>query len=288
MVLRATWRALGPQRLPPLPTTALHGALGHVFKRLSCIEPARTVCDGCPQATTCAYPLHFEPAAQDGAGGVTNRAPSPWIISPELPLASSPSLELADGEALAVRLTLLGSAITQRALFQAAFVEAGREGLGIEGAGIEGKPGGRRPELRLERFEVVAPPARPVPASVRLTFVTPVRLTSEGKVSRDIDADLLWSSLNRRATLLSRYWGTSTAAAPLTSAPFEVKAVALRQVAVRRYSSRQQSHMTWPGLMGEVSLAGAGLGEAWPLLCWGEQVQVGKGVTFGFGRYRLD
>ena len=39
--------------------------------------------------------------------------------------------------------------------------------------------------------------------------------------------------------------------------------------------------------MGRLTWRGESLMELWPLLCFGERVQVGKGAALGFGRYRL-
>jgi CRISPR/Cas system endoribonuclease Cas6 (RAMP superfamily) len=44
--------------------------------------------------------------------------------------------------------------------------------------------------------------------------------------------------------------------------------------------------MTWPGLVGTLSLAGPGLATAWPLLQFAEAVGLGKATTFGFGQVR--
>ena len=54
---------------------------------------------------------------------------------------------------------------------------------------------------------------------------------------------------------------------------------------VRRYSARQGRAMEWPGVIGRLRWRGPAVKELWPLLRFGEMVQIGKGATLGFGRY---
>jgi len=75
--------------------------------------------------------------------------------------------------------------------------------------------------------------------------------------------------------------------APRSPAELRQHVADLRRVHVTRYSARQRQRMTWPGLMGRVAWHGPALPAIWPLLRFGEQVQVGKGTALGFGRYRL-
>ena len=58
-----------------------------------------------------------------------------------------------------------------------------------------------------------------------------------------------------------------------------------RLVHVRRYSARQGRAMEWPGVIGRLRWRGPAVKELWPLLRFGEMVQIGKGATLGFGRY---
>jgi hypothetical protein len=61
---------------------------------------------------------------------------------------------------------------------------------------------------------------------------------------------------------------------------------ATRLVHVRRFSSRQGQKMDLPGVIGHFWWrGGSALDGLWPLLRFGELVQVGKGAALGFGRY---
>jgi CRISPR/Cas system endoribonuclease Cas6 (RAMP superfamily) len=54
-----------------------------------------------------------------------------------------------------------------------------------------------------------------------------------------------------------------------------------------RYSARQGRRIEWTGLVGP-AIYEADLAPLWPYLVLGQWVHVGKGVTFGLGRYRLE
>lgn len=77
-----------------------------------------------------------------------------------------------------------------------------------------------------------------------------------------------------------------TAVADL-AAGIAVEETGLRRVHITRYSARQRQRMQWPGLMGPMRWRGGALQDLWPLLRFGELVQVGKGAALGFGRYQI-
>lgn len=286
LVLSARFVALAPQRLPPIPTTALHGALGGVLKELCCVEPLRKTCVGCPQlSSACGFPTLFHPPGRPGAGeGVTDHAPPPLVFAPERFEPHAPYLRLCRGDAIDLRVVLIGPAALQRGLVVAALRDAARGGLGIDDTG-----GPRRPALELAGVEVLGtqgggtPPAR-----ASLDLLTPLRLVREGHVSGRIDADLLWRTALRRADTLARLYGKG----PIhdgrqQAAPFSITQASTRVVRVQRYSSRQQRRMQWPGVMGRLSVEGPELPAAWQVLQFIERVQLGKGTAFGLGRIRL-
>jgi len=54
-----------------------------------------------------------------------------------------------------------------------------------------------------------------------------------------------------------------------------------------RYSSRQETRMRLGGLVGEVEFEGE-LAEFLPYLFLGELIHLGKGTSFGLGRYGVE
>lgn len=279
------FRAARPQRLPPLPTTAFHGTLGHALRDIACLAPQRKDCPGCPHLPLCPYAVLFEPRpAPDAGKGVTNRAPPPIVIAPEAPAIDREPLVLQQGDRLGVRLSLVGSLVGQHyALVATAMRKAGARGIGLPLDGSR-RP---RPPLVLEEVERVEDLALPAsPARLRLRFVTPVRVKHDRTIRRDLDAPSLWSALTRRAALLSRLYGAGPIDLP-AEPPFRVTSSDLRVVGVRRYSTRQRQRIDMPGLVGPVEIEGdlAGIG---PLLRFAERVQIGKATTFGLGRFAIE
>jgi hypothetical protein len=288
--LRATLVGREDQRLPALPTTALHGALARALYADVCIYPERPTCENCPRLLDCPYPALFEPVAPTEAGeGVTDRAPPALVMAPERTGFPAPFLALRRGERLRFTLTLIGErARACRTLLVAALRGACREGLGVR---AQPSQRGERPRLYLERVETreVSPAAGGAPLA-RLVLRTPLRLKERGRISGHVTSALLWRSLLRRADILCRLYGSGPLAASDDGMPvpsFKVTAERVEVVPVRRYSSRQGRSMVWPGLMGVLDVAGPGVVQAWPLLAFCERVHVGKATSFGFGRYVL-
>jgi hypothetical protein len=291
--LVAGFQAEEDQLLPPLPTTAVHGALGKALKSLVCTYPERTACAGCPRAGACAYPELLEPPATlCEAPGVTTHAPAALVIAPMDamdPEGMPGATRLVAGDELRVRVTLVGErARAHRALVETALEQVAEWGLGVY---PRGDRVAFRPRLRLARIEAVYPRHRPPPSDrqVVVSLRTPLRLKARGKLQGSVDGRLFWREVVHRADLLARaHGGGAIDRAELPVAPFETRASTLRVVEVRRYSTRQGCAMVWPGLLGEIEIAGDALAEAWPLLMFGVRVQIGKGTSFGFGAYALE
>jgi len=271
------------QGVPPLPTTALHGALGHTLRRMACLQEHRQACPGCPLLGECAYVELFEPPAPPGGGGgVTDRAPPPLVIAPERTAFGAASMSLKPGDRLDFRIVLIGErAARHAALVRIAVGEAIWPGLGSHAASNQD-----REALRLDAFTLLDAQPEEAPAAAVIELLTPLRMKSGSGFARELEAGLFWRTLVRRAETLAALYGQPLEGVPAEPG-FAVAATKIRNVRVERSSSRQQARMTWDGLVGSARLEGPGLADAWPLLRFGERVQVGKGTSFGCGRYRL-
>ncbi len=280
VVLQAEWRAERAQRLAPMPTTSLHGALGHAIRDLACRTPSRRGCDGCRHRGECSYAILFEPEGSHEHGeGVHGRAPPPLVLRPLDMSPGAPCHELAAGGVLRARVGLIGeAAIAQEALVKASLARVGRVGL----ARAQGET---RPPLALESVARQQPSgARPRSGLWRIRFVTPLRLTEDGKPAARITASLLWKSIVRRADTLSRRYGKGALPLDPGECPWRQRASEQRPVRVRRYSSRQGQRMEWPAVMGWIDVDG----EAGELAEHATRVQVGKGTGFGFGGVEVE
>lgn len=281
--LRLTFRTPEAVELPCLPTVAFHSVFGSALRAVCCEMPEQTPCSGCGSSRRCAYPLLFEPEGALGMGeGVTNRAPPPVVIAPEEPVLSSAPVLLAAGARIRIRMTLIGAAaLAHERLALRAMA------LGCEG-GLGRVLGPRKDYVPMELEDASPIPVATVeaPAACRLELVSPLRLKSEGKIRPEPTASALLGGLIRRADVLARTHG----AAPAPPAPaldgVRLVGTDLRVIDVRRWSARQRRAMLLPGVIGRLELEGA-LAPVWDWLAFGERVQLGKGTSLGFGRYRL-
>ncbi len=150
-----------------------------------------------------------------------------------------------------------------------------------------GKEGSlKRPHLRFF-------PLRPsrYRGGVAFTFLTPTRIKFNGRFILDLDFHHLVRNLLRRVWNLSYFHCGKTL-------DIDFKALIEKAEKVRtvkrdlswfdweRYSARQDSRMKLGGFVGSVVFEGD-LGEFMPFLELGEIVHVGKGTSFGLGRYEM-
>jgi CRISPR-associated endoribonuclease Cas6 len=212
--------------------------------------------------------------------------------------------------------TLIGRAIEDLALLVVALRKAAEGGIGRAAMQAPENPAARHARAELARIisedgsEVIfdaadqqlractprdlPPPSRPKTDRVIIRFITPLRLKRDGHVcGRPRPADLALA-LARRANTLAALYGGSTepadeAAVEQAAGKLEVEDFATRLVHVRRFSARQGQKMDLPGVIGYFRWhGGSALEELWPLLRFGELVQVGKGAALGFGRYVVE
>jgi hypothetical protein len=290
-VLQCVFKALDMGEVPPLPTTALHGAVGWALWKRVCASQGMESCNGCPVEQRCAYPRLFEPVRPEGRAvlpGAVREVPRPLVVAPGSPFLPTGEkfVKLRAGDTVIFRVSLIGQAAADGRTIADLMAAAGQQGLGSHD--------GTRCRLRLEEAIDVACPddeaeAKTLPHSCRLDFVTPLRLKAGGRIVSRLEARPFVSALARRAEALAAMYGERW------ESPLDEKEISrdldldadMHVVSVPRYSARQGRRMVWPGLVGAVTLAGPTLPALWPLLRFCERVQVGKNTTFGFGRYLI-
>jgi CRISPR-associated endoribonuclease Cas6 len=316
--LRVEFRAREPQLLPAFLGSALHGAVGRALWKTVCVFPRRHQCTGCPLVSRCAYPALFAtsvPAAVELESlRIGEQAPRPLALSPEdgWTRPSGHPRRVDRGAIIPFRVTLIGPAIDDLALLVLALRRAAEDGIG---KCIQPPENPTRSHARAELVRITAKdesetifdeadqrlrPATPSVLSlsrdaqidrVGIRLITPLRLKRDGQVcGRPRPADFALA-LARRANALAALYGVGgkpadEAAVERAANSFEVEDFTTRLLHVRRYSARQGRKMDWPGVIGYFQWRGAPiLEELWPLLRFGELVQVGKGTALGFGRY---
>jgi len=296
-----------PARLPAYAGSAWRGLLGHSLRRTVCVTRQPT-CDGCLLTGTCAYSVFFEspPPTSDSAQRYT-AVPHPFVLDVE----ATPARDLPSGQPLALGITLIGPAIELLPYLIQTVERAGLRGIGRSGGRFALREVAAEPRLGSDSWErvydaasrsytritgvaPVAPvaPARPAP-SVALAFQTPLRIKRRGQFvgARDFTAADFLRNLHARLSNLARFYGGTSddsAWSPNSDDPPHMSAATLTWCDWTRFSSRQNTTMQMGGLLGTIVLAGTGLAAHWPALWLGQWTHVGKGTSFGLGKYRID
>ncbi len=298
--------ATEPVRLPHYPGSAWRGLLGHSLRRTVCVTRQPT-CEGCLLAGTCAYSVFFEsPPSSPGAASRYTALPHPFVLDVGTPRER----DVAAGNALRLGMTLMGPAIDLLPYLIQAMERAGQRGLGSSGGRFalrrvvaeEGlgsdhwRPVFDAESREYQRLVGASPgPSPPAPAgAIQIDLLTPLRIKRHGHFIGAADftpGDLVRNLLARLASLAAFYGGRNPTFDWTDLAPCAedlcVATKDLRWSDWTRYSSRQQTTMQMGGLVGALSLDGPGVPALWTALWLGQWTHVGKGTSFGLGKYRL-
>ena len=307
--LQITLRAQTPIQLPRYKGSALRGGFGSVFKETVCIVEHRD-CVRCLLRARCAYPYVFDTPVPDGATRLRKyeAAPHPFVILPPLERQTS----YQPGETLTFGWTLIGRGADYLPYFIYTFERLGtRYGLGkargrflvetVRWLAPEGEPvviyqGAEKTlqnTFRLLPVQELAKRTEAEPGdSLTLRFLTPTRLVYGGSLTDSLDFHVLLRVLLRRLSNLAYFHcGTDLGLdfRGLIAAAEAVQTVSshLRWYDWERYSSRQDARVQMGGFLGRVTYTGD-LQPFLPLLRLGSYVHVGKGTSFGLGKYVIE
>ena len=129
-------------------------------------------------------------------------------------------------------------------------------------------------------------------SSLSVSSLTRTRIMFENQLAADCEFHVLFRNLVRRIALLD-YFHCSGEFPPERREFVEQARVIetvtsdLRWVDWERYSNRQQRRMRMGGFVGQVTYRG-NFTEFLPYLLLGTYTHVGKGATFGLGKYRIE
>jgi CRISPR-associated endoribonuclease Cas6 len=304
--VRITLRARDPLQLPLYKGSTLRGGFGTVFKETVCVVEHRD-CARCLLRARCAFPYVFDTPVPEDAARLRKypAAPHPFVFLPPL----EEKTLYRPGEALAFDLTLIGKGADFLPYFIYTFERLGeRRGLG-KGRGrfaVESvtwlSPQGEEvliydsdsKTLRNAFHAVTVQDLLPVSPTFNfvlftLHFMTPTRLVYAEALTPVPDFHILIRTLLRRVSNLAYFHcGTKLDLdfRGLIAAAEQVETVTsdLRWYDWERYSARQDARMKLGGFIGRVTYRG-NLQPFLPLLRLGEVVHVGKGTSFGLGKY---
>ena len=129
------------------------------------------------------------------------------------------------------------------------------------------------------------------PKTLHLLFLTPTRLKFQGELTSNLKFHVLLRNLLRRISLLSYFHCGEELKADFRGLISEAEKVQTKESRLRwhdweRYSTRQEEKMKLGGFMGRIDFSGD-LAPFWLYLSLGEIVHVGKGSSFGLGKYEI-
>ena len=278
------------------------------LKHTVCITPEK-VCHACLFRTQCLYPYIFETKLEthDAAGDGEETLPRPFVLVPPM----EDYQHYQPGDLLTCDLVLIGDAIAYLPQFIATMIALGGIGVGKgKGSFSMTQVQALRPQAPAHEIyagheqtlrnvqppvtgkELVLPYQRLSPSRVTLAFLTPTRLKHHQRLLKEAPAFhiVMRRLLDRLAELSLFYHNTPLA---LDFQAWKNHAEHIRLVASRvtpydweRYSNRQRTRMKLGGIVGTVTYEGA-LAPFMPFLALGEWLHVGKGATFGLGKYRI-
>ncbi len=311
-------RALDSIHMPVYKGSTLRGAFGHAFKRVVCVKREK-VCETCLLKGKCVYSYVFETPPPPDSQKMKKYpyVPHPFVITP--PLEEKRIYHPDD--TLCFELTLIGKAIDFLPYFIYTFDELGKMGIGrgkgkyhleevrVTNMGKKQKGKGERPKDEeitiiysgkdkiLQNFNHFLSPftyhfsPSVSPSTLHLHFVTPTRLKFDGSLTPKLEFHILIRNLLRRLSLLSYFHCGEELELDFkgiieSSKGVKIKEESLRWLDWERYSNRQETKMKMGGFIGTIVFEGD-LGAFMPFLRLGEYLHVGKGTSFGLGKYKI-
>lgn len=301
---RFTLKVIENLRLPEYKGAVFRGAFGYAFKKVVCINK-NGECASCLLKEKCVYSYIFEtpPPSDSRLMRKYPSAPHPFVLTP--PLEDDRVYEA--GELIVFELVLIGQAIDYLPYFIYTFDELGKIGLGKnrdnfnlekvcvlnedkEEVVYSGK------EKILYAYDKSVDFSRinsllPAPSSLGFIFLTPTRLKYKGDLTSELEFHIFFRNLLRRISLLSYFHCGTELEINFRELIKEAEKIQIKRRNLRwydweRFSTRQHASMKLGGFLGEAFFSG-NFEPFWPFLKLGELVHVGKGSSFGLGKYEI-
>ncbi len=285
--------------LPKYKGSTFRGGFGNSFKKVVCINRNKE-CNECMLKEKCVYAYIFEtPVPEDSNVMRKYRyCPHPFIIEPP----ENTKTVFKSEEELAFGLVLIGKAIDYLPYFIYTFEELGEIGIG-KGRGkfelVEVKDGEKviysSDTKALKPFVSSALDFESISADsgfLTVDFKTPTRIVYDTQLTLDLEFHILMRALLRRISLLSYFHFNKD------MPDIDFKGIIERAGKVKtsqrnliwhdweRYSARQDTRMKLGGFKGEIKFEGD-ISDFMPLIMLGEQIHIGKGTSFGLGKYGI-
>ena len=292
--------------LPIYKGAVFRGGFGYGFKRIVCVQHANKSCLECMLKNRCAYSYIFETPLPEDAKVLKlyKTVPHPFVIEPPL---DNNRIVKKDTET-AFNLILIGKAIDYLPYFVITFSELGKKGIGknrsrfilkeVKSVNIDGQAQSiyNHEQMALKSsFSILNADSLGRMGNhngnqqIKLEFLTPCRIRFNEKITGKIEFHILIRSLLRRVSSLSIFHCEKELELDFKQLIEDSKSVVLSEDSLQwhdweRYSTRQKRKMSLGGAVGSITYQGD-FKPFLQLLQLGEYLHVGKGTSFGLGRY---
>jgi len=286
--------------LPVYKGSTFRGAFGHTFRKIVCVLK-KDDCSQCLLKEKCIYSYVFETPVPKNSEKMKKypQSPHPFVIEP--PLEDKRLYQ--KGDPICFNLTLIGKSIDYLPYFIYTFIELGKRGIG-KGNGrylleevrdLNGKVIFSSEDNTLKngysilQFDDIT--SQNNSGKISLSFLTPTRIKFDERLTLDLEFHVLIRNLLRRISLLSYFHcgeELNLNFREVIEMAKEVQTLSknLRWHDWERYSNRQKTRMNMGGFMGEIAYEGD-LDQFHLFLKLGEYIHLGKGSSFGLGKYEI-
>jgi CRISPR-associated endoribonuclease Cas6 len=296
-----TLEAKEPLVLPSYKGSTLRGGFGYAFKRVVCALREKE-CQDCLLKEKCIYSYVFEtpPPSDTKIMRKYTSAPHPFVIEPP----PEKKRGFIPGNDINFGLILIGRAIDYLPYFIYTFEELGKIGIGKGKGKFKLKSVGCDGKTIYDSESKTIKPSKTASLSfcsigsgkgcsnIELNFLTPTRILYNGSLTLDLQFHILIRQLLRRLSLLSYFHcGGNPSEIDFGGIIERAKEVKVKKSNLRwydweRYSARQDTRMKMGGFVGEITFEGD-IKPFMPLIRAGEGLHVGKGTSFGLGKYEV-
>lgn len=302
--------------LPSYKGSTFRGGFGHILKKIVCVNKGQT-CENCLLKEKCLYISIFETSPPQDTEIMRKypSVPRPFVIEPPL----NSKREYYKEEELIFSLILIGKAIEYLPYFIFAFQELGKIGIG-KGRGkyilkkVESLSLTKKSTIYEEKDNLLCDSYHHITfndfhklssclsqGKLTLKFITPTRIKYEERFTKNLEFHILMRNLLRRIFLLSYFHCDEEYKKEKTSSgnnstiklliekakKIKIENQNLRWYDWERYSSRQDTRMKLGGFLGEITYKGESFKDFLPYILLGSFTHLGKGATFGLGKYEI-
>lgn len=303
LTLEFKLKSIDEIKLPSFKGSSFRGGFGKALKSVVCTLKTKE-CGECILREKCLYAYVFEtiPPSSSKMMRKYKASPHPFIIEP--PFTDKKIFE--KGEDLSFKFILLGKAIDYLPYFIYAFCEFGKYGIGRERGKFEVEKVLDRDKIiySIEDGKVLTPETgqfelnldedieKEGKGTITFNFITPTRIVEKENLLKEVDFQTIVRYLLRRISLISYFHcgidPTNWQFKRIIEIAKEVKTIEsnLKWYDWERYSSRQKGRMKLGGFIGEVTFEGE-IVKFLSLIKAGEILHLGKGTSFGLGKYLI-